>query len=106
MRCDEPKAERASARWRTGCPRSIPRSLLLAVCKRLREREFLKQMMSNASPAVASETPRGDSAPAPLAHEAIHDTVVEILEKERRGSLLDVPAAEGPVAARLIAAGF
>jgi len=63
-------------------------------------------MMSNASPAVASETPRGDSAPAPLAHEAIHDTVVGILEKERRGSLLDVPAGEGALAARLIAAGF
>lgn len=43
---------------------------------------------------------------APLAHEAIHDTVVEILEKEPRGALLDVPAGEGALAGRLIAAGF
>ena len=47
-----------------------------------------------------------NSAAAPLAHQAIHDTVVEILEKERRGALLDVPAGEGALAARLIAAGF
>jgi 2-polyprenyl-3-methyl-5-hydroxy-6-metoxy-1,4-benzoquinol methylase len=63
-------------------------------------------MISNASPAVVSNTPRGDSAAAPLAHEAIHDTVVRILEKEERGPLLDVPAGEGALAARLIAAGF
>jgi len=63
-------------------------------------------MTLNASPAVVSETPRGDSAAAPLAHEAIHDTVVRILEKEKRGPLLDVPAGEGALAARLIAAGF
>lgn len=46
------------------------------------------------------------SSPAPLAHQAIHDTVVGILEKERRGALLDVPAGEGALAERLIAAGF
>jgi ubiquinone/menaquinone biosynthesis C-methylase UbiE len=63
-------------------------------------------MTSNASPAVVSEAPRGDSAAAPLAHEAIHDTVVRILEKEKRGPLLDVPAGEGALAARLIATGF
>jgi ubiquinone/menaquinone biosynthesis C-methylase UbiE len=47
-----------------------------------------------------------NSTAAPLAHQAIHDTVVVILEKERRGPLLDVPAGEGALAARLIAAGF
>ncbi|MDX6529587.1 MAG: hypothetical protein QOH41_1877 [Blastocatellia bacterium] len=47
-----------------------------------------------------------NSAPAPLAHEAIHDTVVGILGKERKGALLDVPAGEGALAARLIASGF
>lgn len=67
---------------------------------------FLNLMTSNASPAVVSEAPRGDSAAAPLAHEAIHDTVVRILEKEERGPLLDVPAGEGALAARLITAGF
>ncbi|PYS64972.1 MAG: hypothetical protein DMF74_05250 [Acidobacteria bacterium] len=42
----------------------------------------------------------------PLAHQAIHDTVVGILEELPRGALLDVPAGEGALGARLIAAGF
>ena len=46
------------------------------------------------------------SSPVPLAHQAIHDTVVGILEREPRGALLDVPAGEGALAARLIDAGF
>ncbi len=57
---------------------------------------------------MVSEIPANtlNSTAAPLAHQAIHDTVVEILERERRGPLLDVPAGEGALAARLIAAGF
>jgi ubiquinone/menaquinone biosynthesis C-methylase UbiE len=55
--------------------------------------------------AVTSKVARAPS-PAPLAHQAIHDTVVGILEKLPRGSLLDVPAGEGALAARLIDAGF
>ena len=42
----------------------------------------------------------------PLAHEAIHHTVVRMLENLPPGPLLDVPAGEGALAARLIAAGF
>ena len=58
-------------------------------------------------PSVVSESSaRSVSAPAPLAHQAIHDTVVGILEKLPRGALLDVPAGEGALAASLIAAGF
>ena len=45
-------------------------------------------------------------APAPLAHQAIHDTVVGILRDLPRGALLDVPAGEGALAVRLIDAGF
>src|SRR3954447_16870722 len=45
-------------------------------------------------------------APTPLAHQAIHDTVVGILADKPRGSLLDIPAGEGALAARLIDAGF
>ena len=45
-------------------------------------------------------------SPAPLAHQAIHDTVVSILDEQPRGSLLDVPTGEGALAARLIDAGF
>lgn len=42
----------------------------------------------------------------PLSHQAIHDTVVGMLEALPRGALLDAPAGEGALAARLIAAGF
>src|SRR6185369_2572859 len=45
-------------------------------------------------------------APAPLAHEAIHQTVADILRGLPRGALLDVPAGEGALAGRLIDAGF
>lgn len=56
-------------------------------------------------PVAANQSERG-ATPAPLAHQAIHDTVVRILEQQQRGALLDVPAGEGALAARLIAAGF
>src|SRR5437764_12032264 len=49
---------------------------------------------------------RSFGAPAALAHQAIHATVVGILENLPRGALLDVPAGEGALAARLIDAGF
>jgi ubiquinone/menaquinone biosynthesis C-methylase UbiE len=45
-------------------------------------------------------------APAPMAHQAVHDTVVSILQDLPRGKLLDVPAGEGALAARLIEIGF
>jgi SAM-dependent methyltransferase len=41
-----------------------------------------------------------------LAHEAVHDTAMRILEALPRGSLLDVPAGQGALAARLLKAGF
>src|SRR5882672_5594719 len=44
--------------------------------------------------------------PVPLAHEAIHDTALSILKPLPRGTVLDVPAGEGALAARLIDAGF
>jgi SAM-dependent methyltransferase len=58
------------------------------------------------SSTFTESSAKTSAAAAPLAHQAIHDTVVGILEKERRGALLDVPAGEGALAARLIAAGF
>jgi ubiquinone/menaquinone biosynthesis C-methylase UbiE len=45
-------------------------------------------------------------APVAMAHQAVHDTVVAILEKLPRGKLLDVPAGEGALAASLDEAGF
>jgi len=46
------------------------------------------------------------SAATPMAHQAVHDTVVEIFRPLPRGKLLDVPAGEGALAARLIEIGF
>jgi ubiquinone/menaquinone biosynthesis C-methylase UbiE len=61
---------------------------------------------AETQPAVAANQSQRGTTPAPLAHQAIHDTVVRILEQQQRGALLDVPAGEGALAGRLIAAGF
>ena len=62
---------------------------------------------TEAAHSLATEKAANSSAAAaPLAHQAIHDTVVGILEELPRGTLLDAPAGEGALAARLIAAGF
>lgn len=45
-------------------------------------------------------------SPIALAHEAIHETVEKILQTERRGKVLDVPAGEGALALRLKNLGF
>jgi ubiquinone/menaquinone biosynthesis C-methylase UbiE len=55
---------------------------------------------------MPATSPEEKQAPAPLAHLAIHDTVVRILADQPRGTLLDVPAGEGALAARLVDAGF
>jgi SAM-dependent methyltransferase len=60
----------------------------------------------NSASAAPAATQPVISVPAPLAHQAIHDTVVGILTKLPTGALLDVPAGEGALAASLIAAGF
>ncbi|MDQ3817417.1 MAG: class I SAM-dependent methyltransferase [Acidobacteriota bacterium] len=44
--------------------------------------------------------------PIPLAHEASHETVAQILSPLPRGRLLDVPAGEGALASRLLKMGF
>jgi len=63
--------------------------------------------MASATPSLTENQNAGVKAkPAPLAHQAIHDTVVDILLDLPRGALLDVPAGEGALAARLIDAGF
>ena len=46
------------------------------------------------------------SDPAPIAHAAIHHTVVDLLRTLPRGRVLDVPAGEGALAARLAREGF
>src|SRR5436190_17045536 len=55
---------------------------------------------------ISTARAANESAPAPLAHQAVHDTVVNILQQLSRGKLLDVPAGEGALADRLDRAGF
>src|SRR5262252_9441901 len=63
--------------------------------------------MASVTPSLSeSKFPAAKAKPAPLAHQAIHDTVVAILQELPRGALLDVPAGEGALAARLIEKGF
>src|SRR5262252_8909923 len=63
--------------------------------------------MASVTPSLSeSKFPAAKAKPAPLAHQAIHDAVVAILQELPRGALLDVPAGEGALAARLIDAGF
>jgi 2-polyprenyl-3-methyl-5-hydroxy-6-metoxy-1,4-benzoquinol methylase len=50
--------------------------------------------------------PEIPAAAAPMAHQAVHDTVVKILSGLPPGELLDVPAGEGALATRLIDYGF
>lgn len=47
-----------------------------------------------------------DRAPAPIARMEIHETVARILDPCPRGKLLDIPAGEGALTARLSKAGF
>jgi len=63
-------------------------------------------MASATTSLTENQNAGGKAKPVPLAHQAIHDTVVGILQDLPRGALLDVPAGEGALAARLIAAGF
>ena len=44
--------------------------------------------------------------PSALAHEAIHETVEQILSKSPNGRLLDIPAGEGALAQRLKRIGY
>jgi SAM-dependent methyltransferase len=67
----------------------------------------------NASPSkrpaqeeVKSAASGADRAPVPIARLEIHETVARILDPFPRGKLLDVPAGEGALSARLSKAGF
>jgi 2-polyprenyl-3-methyl-5-hydroxy-6-metoxy-1,4-benzoquinol methylase len=61
---------------------------------------------TSMSSTFTESSARTSASAAPLAHQAIHDTVLGILKKGRPGALLDVPAGEGALAVGLIAAGF
>jgi SAM-dependent methyltransferase len=56
--------------------------------------------LTNDAPAEAAREP------VPLARQEIHETVARILDPLPRGRLLDVPAGEGALSARLAGMGF
>ncbi|HEX8130360.1 MAG TPA: methyltransferase domain-containing protein [Pyrinomonadaceae bacterium] len=65
--------------------------------------------LTEAAPPPPERAPAAETVreAVPLAHEAIHETVAQVLgAQEARGLLLDVPAGEGALAARLQRAGF
>lgn len=62
-------------------------------------------MRSNAIQRTERGEVRGEPA-KPLAHEAIYSTVEHILGTQPGGTLLDVPAGEGALAARLLSLGL
>ena len=75
----------------------------------------MKTFGESITPDAAEAAPPRDQATdaqtereaVPLAHEAIHETVARVLGAQAaRGTLLDVPAGEGALAARLLRAGF
>jgi len=57
------------------------------------------------NPPIAATT-AAEPTPVPMAHQAVHDTVVRILQALPRGDVLDVPAGEGALAASLDRIGF
>jgi 2-polyprenyl-3-methyl-5-hydroxy-6-metoxy-1,4-benzoquinol methylase len=64
-------------------------------------------LTETASPHDRAADAETNRAAVPLAHEAIHETVAQVLAAQTaRGLLLDVPAGEGALAARLARAGF
>ena len=74
---------------------------------------MLSSSSVNASPSkrplqdeVKPAASGADRAPVPIARLEIHETVARILDPFPRGKLLDVPAGEGALSARLSKAGF
>lgn len=67
---------------------------------------FQEKTSSPQSEASLLRARAAGEAPKPLAHEAIYSTVERILAKQPAGTLLDVPAGEGALAARLLALGL
>ena len=61
-----------------------------------------RPVQEETKPAASSV----DRAPVPIARLEIHETVARILDPFPRGKLLDVPAGEGALSARLRKAGF
>ena len=70
----------------------------------LNSKIVLSSTIVNATPLTPSEIE--NRAPVPIARPEIHKTVAQILDPLPRGKLLDVPAGEGALSARLSEAGF
>jgi 2-polyprenyl-3-methyl-5-hydroxy-6-metoxy-1,4-benzoquinol methylase len=68
--------------------------------------ESAKRLSSPGQKQVADDPNDNARAAAPIARPEIHETVARILDAFPRGKLLDVPAGEGALSARLSEAGF
>src|ERR1700719_721395 len=68
--------------------------------------ESAKGLSSPGQKQVADAPHEDGRAAAPIARPEIHETVARILDAFPRGKLLDVPAGEGALSARLSEAGF
>jgi 2-polyprenyl-3-methyl-5-hydroxy-6-metoxy-1,4-benzoquinol methylase len=68
--------------------------------------ESVKQLSSPGQKQIADAPNDAGRAPVPIARPEIHETVARILGPFPRGKLLDVPAGEGALSARLSKAGF
>src|SRR5260370_20855514 len=70
------------------------------------QRESAKRLSSPGKKQVADAANDSGRAPVPVGRREIHETVVSILDPFPRDKLLDVPAGEGALCARLSEAGF
>src|ERR1700676_2318216 len=68
--------------------------------------ESAKRLNSPGQKQIADSPTNAGRAPVPIARPEIHETVARILDPFPRGKLLDVPAGEGALSARLSGAGF
>jgi 2-polyprenyl-3-methyl-5-hydroxy-6-metoxy-1,4-benzoquinol methylase len=68
--------------------------------------ESAKRLSSPGQKQIADTPTNAGRAPVPIARPEIHETVARILDPFPRGKLLDVPAGEGALSARLSEAGF
>src|SRR5258708_1586706 len=70
------------------------------------EFEGVKRLSSPGKKQVEDAPNDAGRAPVPIARPEIHETVARILNPFPRGKLLDVPAGEGALSARLSEVGF
>jgi SAM-dependent methyltransferase len=77
-----------------------------AGCLRSQPGYLLREMTMHPVVRPNQSNSGNDVAPIAMAHEAIYETVLGIVRNLPAGKILDVPAGEGALAARLLKDGF